>query len=98
MKWTMLIAAAALAGAAGCMHMHETPAAEPADPAGATACGAENFGSYIGQTEAAFAAVTFPAGAMRVICHECAVTMDYREDRLNFWLDADGKIARVSCG
>ena len=38
-----------------------------------------------------------PAGA-RVICHDCVVTMDYRADRLNIDLGADGKVTRLHCG
>ncbi|MEQ1492211.1 MAG: I78 family peptidase inhibitor [Terricaulis sp.] len=38
-----------------------------------------------------------PAGA-RVICHDCAVTMDYRADRLNVDLGADGKVTGLHCG
>ncbi len=38
-----------------------------------------------------------PAGA-RVICHDCAVTMDYRAERLNVDLGADGKVTGLHCG
>ncbi len=40
---------------------------------------------------------TLPAGS-RVICHNCAVTMDYRAERLNIDLGADGKVVRLRCG
>ena len=41
-----------------------------------------------------------PSGArtVRVIRPGDAVTMDYRQDRLNIELDADGKIVRFNCG
>ncbi len=38
-----------------------------------------------------------PADA-RVICHNCAVTMDYRADRLNVDLGADGRVSGLHCG
>ena len=34
----------------------------------------------------------------RVICHDCAVTMDYRAERLNIELGPDGKVVRLRCG
>lgn len=34
----------------------------------------------------------------RVVCHNCPVTMDYRAERLNVLLGADGKVASLSCG
>jgi hypothetical protein len=34
----------------------------------------------------------------RVICHDCAVTMDYNAERLNVELGPDGKVARLRCG
>lgn len=34
----------------------------------------------------------------RVVCHQCAVTLDYRSDRLNVELGPDGKVARLRCG
>jgi len=40
---------------------------------------------------------SLPAGA-RIICHGCAVTLDYRAERLNVELAEDGKVARLRCG
>lgn len=34
----------------------------------------------------------------RVICHDCAVTMDYRAERLNIELGPDGEVVRLRCG
>lgn len=48
------------------------------------------IGANIDRTE-------LPAGA-RVICHNCPVTMDYRADRLNIDLGADGKVSGLHCG
>ncbi len=38
------------------------------------------------------------ASTARVIGPGQAVTMDYRQDRLNIHLDADGKVERFTCG
>lgn len=38
------------------------------------------------------------ARASRTIPKDGVVTMDYREDRLNLYLDGSGKIERISCG
>lgn len=35
---------------------------------------------------------------VRVIRPGQAATMDYREERLNFWIAPDGTILRISCG
>ncbi|HYD85953.1 MAG TPA: I78 family peptidase inhibitor [Vitreimonas sp.] len=40
---------------------------------------------------------SLPAGA-RIICHGCAVTLDYRAERLNLELGPDGKVANLRCG
>jgi len=65
-------------------------------PAGPVACAAPGYQSLVGH---GIAAVTLPADVLlRIIQPSDAVTMDFRVDRLNFELDADGVIARVSCG
>jgi hypothetical protein len=51
----------------------------------------------IGTDGAAVDLSSLPAGA-RVICHDCAVTLDYRGDRLNVQLGPDGRVARLRCG
>ncbi len=51
----------------------------------------------IGTEAAAIDPATLPAGA-RVICHDCAVSLDYRADRLNVLLEEDGKVASMRCG
>ena len=51
----------------------------------------------IGTDGAGVDVASLPAGA-RVICHECAVTLDYRGDRLNVQLGADGTVASLRCG
>jgi hypothetical protein len=53
--------------------------------------------SLVGQDGASIDRSALPAGA-RVVCHDCAVTMDYRAERLNVLLGADGKVASLRCG
>ncbi len=53
--------------------------------------------SLIGAVGAEIDRSALPTGA-RVICHNCPVTMDYRADRLNVDLGADGKVTRLHCG
>ncbi|MBL8543180.1 MAG: hypothetical protein JNJ63_05180 [Hyphomonadaceae bacterium] len=53
--------------------------------------------SLIGQDGAAIDRSALPAGA-RVICHQCAVTLDYSAERLNIQLGADGKVESMRCG
>lgn len=72
------------------------------DVAGGGTCNAQPAQSYIGKpasdanVQAAFKASG--AKAMRSIKPGQAVTMDYREDRLNVYQDANGDIERISCG
>lgn len=51
----------------------------------------------IGTEGAGVDPASLPAGA-RVICHDCAVSLDYRAERLNVLLGADGKVAGMRCG
>ena len=75
-------------------------------PPGAVAsggtCNAEPAQSHVGTpaSEANIEAAFKASGAktMRSIKPGQAVTMDYREDRVNVWQDASGTIERISCG
>ena len=73
------------------------PGTVPARPdQSGDACGASGYQSLIGRP---LAAVTLPAGLdLRIINPGDAVTMDFRDTRLNFELDADGNVAVVRCG
>jgi hypothetical protein len=67
-----------------------------------TACGAEKVASFIGQKRNAVTVAEISrlssAKAIRWISPGMAVTMDYRDDRLNVHLDDKGVIAMVNCG
>lgn len=72
----------------------------PAPPAAAPvvdACGAAELQDLVGQPQAAASAITF-AVPVRIIQPGSAVTMDFREDRLNVEVGTDGNIARIFCG
>ncbi len=78
-----------------------TPAS-PAPEAPAMSCSADKVQWTLGQVadEALVAKAKVQAGVerMRVIKPGMAVTMDYREDRLNLDVDADNKVTRAYCG
>lgn len=60
-------------------------------------CHMGEFSHLVGAVGADIDRTELPAGA-RVICHNCAVTMDYRADRLNVDLGADGRVTGLHCG
>ena len=67
----------------------------PEPPAGT--CAAPELQYLVGQSETVLQTMKF-AGPVRIIQPGMAVTMDYREDRLNIEIDEAGKISRVTCG
>ena len=82
----------------------EAAAGEPSAEGaiGTTPCDTEAVQAMIGQagTDALFDKARQDAGARthRVIRPGDAVTMDFREDRLNIDLDAEGRITGFRCG
>lgn len=84
-----LLAAAPLL--AGCVVTEPGPV-EPTD-----ACGASAYQYLVGKPGVMLDGMRFSTD-VRVIQHGMAVTMDYRADRLNFWLDRRDVIERVVCG
>lgn len=71
-----------------------TPVEEPGTQA--WRCDADDAQSLIGSH---FAAITFPQDAnVRFVCTECAMTRDYRPDRLTVLYDQDtGIVQEVRC-
>lgn len=70
-----------------------------------SACGAEHVQRFVGwsgtdgMAEAVIGDLTERfAKSQRWITHGTAVTMDYRADRLNVYLDDKGVITRIACG
>ena len=60
-------------------------------------CGAEGLQYLVGQPGAVLNGMRFSTD-VRVIRPGTSVTMDYREDRLNIYLNRLGVIEKVACG
>lgn len=93
------IAPLALLAASAC-HYDKGPEGTPPPPPGK--CVADGLGSLTGKTrtDAVEKKALRLSGArtIRWISPGMAVTMDFREDRLNLELDSEGKIVRAHCG
>lgn len=75
-----------------------TPQSEPAaQDAKTDLCHAEAFAFLTGRSQSEIPRATLPPRT-RVLCHGCAATMDYVENRLNLQIDAAGNVSRVYCG
>jgi len=75
----------------------ETPAAPPVT----AACNAESLGDLVGKraSDARADVMQTRSGArtLRWIAPNTAMTMDFRPDRLNVYVDAKGRIERFTC-
>ncbi|MFC3084637.1 I78 family peptidase inhibitor [Tabrizicola soli] len=71
------------------------PMPPPYDPV--DACGASEFQYLVGKPGVLLDGMHF-SQEVRVIQYGMAVTMDFRADRLNFWLDRRDVIEKVVCG
>lgn len=61
-------------------------------------CGAAAAQRFVGRPRSEIPVPVRP-DKQRVLCTTCMATMDFREDRLNFFYDADtGIVKRVTCG
>lgn len=75
----------------------EAPAPMPTEEPKDT-CGAKPLQYLVGRPRSEIPVPVDPS-KRRVTCSTCAVTMDYREDRLNIVFDVDtGIIKEVKCG
>jgi hypothetical protein len=72
-------------------------AAIPAGAQDTDTCGAAGFQGLVGQTEE-IAGLLELDRPLRIIPPDSMVTMDFRPDRINFEIDAEGRIAVVRCG
>jgi hypothetical protein len=68
----------------------------PVDP-GPDACGASELQYLVGRPGVVLDGMRFSQD-VRVIQWGMAVTMDFKSERLNFWLDERDVIERVICG
>jgi hypothetical protein len=78
-----------------CVAPAPAPAPLPGNPA--DTCGAASFQNLVGRPGVVLDGMRFSQD-VRVIQPDQAVTMDFRGDRLNIWLDRRDVIWRVSCG
>jgi hypothetical protein len=66
----------------------------PADP-----CGARSLSAYEGLPEAEVRGITFAApGPVRFLTVGGIATTDFIENRLNFIIGPDGRVADITCG
>jgi hypothetical protein len=95
-----LAAAATLLSLAACSAEAPPPAPTPPPPA-AQGCGAEQLGAYVGQpaSDEVLARIREWRGdaPIRVLKPGSAMTMDYRPERLNIFLDDKGVIEKFQC-
>lgn len=90
-----LLVPAGLAFAAllsACVEIMPPPGLPTADD-----CGASGYQRLVGQDSTVLRRMQF-GRPVRVIEPGMAVTMDYAAERLNFWIDKNGLIERVTCG
>jgi len=75
------------------------PAPQPAPPPPqADRCGAADAQRFVGRPRSEIPVPVQP-GRQRVACTTCPMTLDFREDRLNFFYDAaTGIVKEVKCG
>lgn len=59
-------------------------------------CNANQYGALIGEDATALERILL-LGQVRVIRPNQAVTMDFRPDRINFYVGADNRIKSISC-
>jgi uncharacterized lipoprotein YajG len=60
-------------------------------------CGAGQYAGLIGQDATSLERVLI-MGQVRLIRPDQAVTMDFSAERINFWIGADNRIVRITCG
>jgi hypothetical protein len=92
-----VIVAAAVGALVACAGVtgNEAPGSLPAG--GAETCDTGAYQYLVGQKEADIEKTRLP-GAFRIVCHNCAMTMDFNPQRLTVRLGADGKVESASCG
>jgi hypothetical protein len=66
-------------------------------PVAADECGAGAMQDMVGEPAEILALIDLPS-PVRIIHPGDAVTRDYRLERLNFHIDAEGRIERIDCG
>ena len=83
--------------AAACVRVDAPAVDAPAPDEGLAECGAAALQYLVGAPARDLDAMRF-RGPVRVILPDMAVTMDFKAERVNFDVDAAGRITRVFCG
>lgn len=100
MKISAAILAAGLLASAACTAESPGPETAPPPPAEAD-CGAGQLGAYVGQpaSEQVLALIRQWRGdnPIRVLKQGSVMTMDYRPERLNIFLDENDRIKEFKC-
>ncbi|MES3153013.1 I78 family peptidase inhibitor [Sphingomonas faeni] len=95
-----IVLVAALLASAGCTPI-EMRGEKPVPAPIAAACNADSLGDLVGKraSDARADVMQTRSGArtLRWIAPNTAVTMDFRPDRLNVYVDAKGRIERFTC-
>lgn len=98
MRIVLIVALLASAACTPVEMRGDTPAASPLATA---ACNADSLGDLVGKraSDARADVMQTRSGArtLRWIPPNTAVTMDFRADRLNVYVDAKGRIERLTC-
>ena len=77
--------------------MPPTAGQDPAISPPSGACPAPSLQNLVGRPETVLQTMRF-GSEIRIIHPGTAVTMDYREERMNIEIDKTGTISRVTCG
>ncbi len=94
----LVLAVAGAALLAGCVVISVDEAEYSDLPrGGARTCDVAAYQGLVGMEEGEVDRDRLPA-AFRFVCHECQVTMDHNPNRLNVNLDAQNRVASLSCG
>lgn len=72
-------------------------ACQAPSPVVADGCGATAMQHMVGEPADILALMDLPS-PVRIIGPDDIVTLDYREDRLNFYIDESDRIRRITCG
>ena len=96
-----IVLGAALLAAAACTPVEMRGEAPASAAPVSTACKADSLGDLVGKraSDARADVMQTRSGAqtLRWIAPNTAVTMDFRADRLNVYVDAKGRIERFTC-
>lgn len=99
---TLASIATASALLAGCIPAGTGLDGENSPPPSADACGAAGLAAYVGKADSPALqkqiSAESKAKAIRMLTPGMAVTMDYRADRLNVNIDANGRYTSFACG